>query len=133
MYRLPLIEGNQNPSQINSGANTLAITITHNAGSDFVVEGFDIQYNASVVSNMDEAQVRLYDAQRNRDIITPNTPIGLVGTRRTVSKTVPYQKLHDPIILVSGQSIQLYVNNQTGSNIAAKDISLALYGYQVTG
>jgi hypothetical protein len=133
MYKVPLIEGNQNSSSIPTGTNTLALTITHSAGSDFIIEGFDLQYNASAVANIDEVQIRLYDAQRNRDIITPNTPIGMVGARRTVSKIVPFQKLHDPIVLVSGQSIQLYVNNQTGSSIAARDISLALYGYQVVG
>lgn len=133
MYKLPLIEGDQNPSSISNGSNTLAIQITHSAGEDFVIEGFDVQYNAATVTNLDEAKIRLYDAQRNRDIITPNTPIGMIGTRRTNSKIVPYNKLHDPIILKSGQSIQLYINNQTGSAIAAKDISLALFGYQVVG
>jgi len=125
--RLPLIEGDNNSSSISAGTNTLAIQITHNAGSDFIIEGFQIQFNGSI----EEVKTRLYDAQRNRDIITPNTPIGIIGNKRGVSPIIPYQKLHDPIVLKSGQSIQLYINNTTAGSIASKDISLALYGYQV--
>jgi hypothetical protein len=127
LLKLPLIEGENNASQILAGAQTLAVQITHNAGNDFIIEGFRIQYNGSI----EEVKIRLYDAQRNRDIITPNTPIGTIGDKRTVAPIIPFQKLHDPIILKSGQSVQLYVNNTTSGTIATKDISLSLFGYQV--
>lgn len=127
MVRLPLMEGDNNPSSISSGSNTLAVQVTHNAGNDFCIEGYQIQFNG----NIEEVKIRLYDAQRNRDIVTPNTPIGTVGNKRGVAPIIPYQKLHDPIVIKTGQTIQLYVNNTTGSSIAAKDISLTLFGYQV--
>lgn len=127
MVRLPLITGDNNSSSLSSGANSLAIQITHSAGSDFIIEGFLIQFNG----NIEEVKIRLYDAQRNRDLITPNTPLGTIGFKRGVSQIIPYQKLHDPIVLRSGQSVQLFVNNTTGGSIASKDISLSLFGYQV--
>jgi hypothetical protein len=125
--RLPLIEGDNNPSSISAGSNTLAVQVTHNAGNDFVIEGFQIQYDG----NIEEVKIRLYDAQRNRDIITPNTPIGTVANKRGVAPIIPYQKLHDPIVIRTGQSIQLYVNNTTAGAISGKAISLSLFGYQV--
>ena len=125
--RLPLIEGDNNASSISAGSNTLAVQVTHNAGNDFCIEGFQIQFDG----NIEEVKIRLYDAQRNRDIITPNTPIGTVGNKRGVAPIIPYQKLHDPIVIKTGQSIQLYVNNTTGSGVSAKAISLTLFGYQV--
>jgi hypothetical protein len=125
--RLPLIEGDNNPGSISAGSNTLAVQVTHNAGNDFVIEGFQIQYDG----NIEEIKIRLYDAQRNRDIITPNTPIGTVGNKRGVAPIIPYQKLHDPIVIRTGQSIQLYVNNTTAGAISGKAISLSLFGYQV--
>jgi len=127
LLKLPLIEGENNASQILAGAQTLAVQITHNAGNDFIIEGFRIQFNG----NIEEVKIRLYDAQRNRDIITPNTPIGTIGDKRGIAPIIPFQKLHDPIILKSGQSVQLYINNTTGSTIASKDVSLSLFGYQV--
>lgn len=125
--RLPLIEGDNNPSSISAGSNTLAVQVTHNAGNDFVIEGFSIQFDG----NIEEVKVRLYDAQRNRDVVTPNTPIGTIGNKRGVAPIIPYQKLHDPIVIKTGQVIQLYVNNTTGGAISAKAISLTLFGYQV--
>ena len=127
LLKLPLIEGENNASQILAGAQTLAVQITHNAGNDFIIEGFRIQFNG----NIEEVKIRLYDAQRNRDIITPNTPIGTIGDKRGTAPIIPFQKLHDPIILKSGQSVQLFVNNTTAGTISAKDISLSLFGYQV--
>lgn len=125
--RLPLIEGDNNSSSISAGANTLAVQVTHNAGNDFIIEGFSIQYDG----NIEEVKIRLYDAQRNRDVVTPNTPIGTIGNKRGVAPIIPYQKLHDPIVLKTGQSMQLYVNNTTGGAISSKAISLTLFGYQV--
>ena len=124
---LPLIEGDNNPSSISAGSNTLAITVTHNAGNDFVIEGFELQYDG----NIEEVKTRIYDAQRNRDIVTVNTPIGTIGNKRGVAPIVPYTKLHDPIVIKTGQSIQVYINNTTASSIPAKAISLTLFGYQV--
>lgn len=127
LVKVPLFEGDNNQSQILAGAQTLAVQVTHNAGNDFIIRGYAIEYNG----NIEEVKTRLYDAQRNRDIVTPNTPIGTIGNKRGVAKIIPYQKFEEPIVLRSGQSIQLFINNTTGSTIAAKDISLTLIGYQV--
>jgi hypothetical protein len=127
MQRLPLIQGDRNTTAISAGVSTLALQVTHNAGADFIIEGFSIIYNGTI----DEVLIRLYDSQHNRDLITPNTEICTVGDRRGVSQILPFIKLKDPIVLRSGQSIQMYVNNTTAGSIAAKDLGLTLYGYQV--
>lgn len=127
LIKAPLTEGDNNPSQILAGAQSLAVQVTHNAGADFVINGYAIQYNG----NIEEVKIRLYDAQRNRDVITPNTPIGTVGNKRGVAPIIPYNKFESPIVLRSGMSVQLFVNNTTAGTIAAKDISLTLIGYQV--
>lgn len=127
MQRLPLIQGDRNTSSIAAGASTLAVTVTHNAGADFIIEGFSILFNGSI----EEILVRLYDSQHNRDLITPNTEIGTVGIKRGTSQILPFIKLKDPVVLRSGQSIQLYLQNTTASSIAAKDIGVTLFGYQV--
>jgi len=129
MQRLPLIQGDRNTTSISAGVNTLAVTITHNAGADFIIEGFEILFNGSI----EEVLVRLYDSQHNRDLITANTELGTVGIKRGTSQILPYIKLKDPIVLRSGQSIQLYVNNTTAGTIAAKDLGVTLYGYQILG
>ena len=130
MQRLPLIQGDRNTTAISSGANTLAIQVTHNSGADFIIEGFSIMF-ATTNTAIYEILVRMYDAQHNRDIITPNTEIATVGVPRGTAQIDPFIKLKDPIVLRSGQSIQLYVNNTTASSISAKDIGLTLFGYQV--
>jgi hypothetical protein len=127
LVKVPLFEGDNNANSISAGAQTLAVQVTHNAGNDFIIRGYAIEFNG----NIEEVKTRLYDAQRNRDIVTPNTPIGTIGNKRGVAKIIPYQKFEEPIVLRSGQSIQLFVNNTTGSAISAKDISLTLIGYQV--
>jgi len=127
LVKVPLFEGDNNASSFNAGSQGLAVQVTHNAGNDFIIRGYAIEFNG----NIEEVKTRLYDAQRNRDIVTPNTPIGTIGNKRGVAKIIPYQKFEEPIVLRSGQSIQLFVNNTTGSAIAAKDISLTLIGYQV--
>lgn len=127
MQRLPLIQGDRNTSSIAAGSSTLAVTVTHNAGADFIIEGFSILFNGSI----EEVLVRLYDSQHNRDLITPNTEIGTVGIKRGTSQILPFIKLKDPVVLRSGQSIQLYLQNTTASSIAAKDIGVTLFGYQV--
>ena len=48
LLKLPLIEGDNNASQILAGAQTLAVQITHNAGNDFIIEGFRIQFNGNI-------------------------------------------------------------------------------------
>jgi hypothetical protein len=128
--RLPLFEGDRNTSSISAGANTLAIQVTHNSGADFIIEGFNLVFSGTNTA-IEEVLIRLYDAQRNRDIVTPNTELGTIGVKRGVAILEPFIKLKDPIVLRSGQSIQLYVNNTTASSIAAKDLGLTLYGYQV--
>lgn len=127
MQRLPLYEGDRNTTAISAGVSTLAVQVTHNAGADFIIEGFSILFNGSI----EEVLVRLYDSQHNRDLITPNTEIGTVGIKRGTSQILPFIKFKDPVVLRSGQSIQLYVNNTTASSIAAKDLGLTLFGYQV--
>jgi len=128
--RLPLIEGDRNTSSISSGANSLAVQVTHNSGADFIIEGFSIIFSGTNTA-IEEVLIRMYDAQRNRDIVTPNTELGTIGTRRGVAILEPFIKLKDPIVLRSGQSVQLYVNNTTASSISAKDIGLTLFGYQI--
>lgn len=127
MQRLPLIQGDRNTSSISSGVTTLALQVTHNAGADFIIEGFSVLFNGSI----EEILIRLYDSQHNRDLVTPNTELGTVGIKRGTSQILPYIKLKDPVVLRSGQSIQMYINNTTGSSIAAKDLGLTLFGYQV--
>ena len=127
MQRLPLIQGDRNTTSISAGVNTLGITVTHNAGADFIIEGFEILFNGTI----EEVLIRLYDSQHNRDLITPNTQLGTIGIKRGTSQILPYIKFKDPVVLRSGQSIQLYVNNTTASSIAAKDLGLTLFGYQV--
>lgn len=127
MQRLPLIQGDRNTTSISAGVSTLALQVTHNAGADFIIEGFSILFNGSI----EEVLVRLYDSQHNRDLITPNTELGTVGIKRGVAQILPYIKLKDSVVLRSGQSIQLYVNNTTAGSIATKDIGLTLFGYQV--
>ena len=127
MQRLPLIQGDRNTISIGAGVSTLAASVTHNAGADFIIEGIDIIFNGTI----DEVLIRLYDSQHNRDLITPNTQIGTVGARRGTAQILPYIKLKDPVVLRSGQSIQLYVQNTTAGTIAAKDIGFTLFGYQV--
>jgi hypothetical protein len=128
--RLPLFEGDRNTSSISSGANTLAIQVTHNSGADFVIEGFNLVFSGTNTA-IEEVLIRMYDAQRNRDIVTPNTELGTIGVRRGIAILEPFIRLKDPIVLRSGQSIQLYVNNTTANSIAAKDLGLTLFGYQV--
>jgi len=127
MQRLPLIEGDRNAGSISAGASALAVTVTHNAGADFIIEGFTILFNGSI----EEVLIRLYDSQHNRDLVTPNTELGTIAIKRGVAQILPFIKLKDPIVLRSGQSIQLYVNNTTASSIAAKDLGVTLFGYQV--
>lgn len=127
MQRLPLIEGDRNASSISAGASALAVTVTHNAGADFIIEGFTILFNGSI----EEVLIRLYDSQHNRDLVTPNTELGTVAIKRGVAQILPFIKLKDPVVLRSGQSIQMYVNNTTAGSIAAKDLGLTLFGYQV--
>lgn len=127
MIKQPLIIGDRNTSVIASGANTLGVRVTHNQGSDFCVEAFRISF----ATGQEEILVRVVDTQHNRDIITANTEICTVGVLETNAPGYNngFIKIA-PIVIKTGQSIELYVNNTSAGSIAIGDIALTLYGFQ---
>lgn len=119
--------GNENASAISASTGySLALTITHNAGSPMLVTGFHLVY---LDNTLDRVPVIINDAQRNRQIVTGNSPLCTIGVRRGQTVVAPFQKIK-PFILYSGQSVQLSVLNNTGGNIAIGALSLTLYGFQ---
>ena len=126
MRKVTTIIGNSNGSQITNGSTTKAVSVTHQQGNDLVITGFQICYG----TGQEKCFARLYDAQNNRDITSPTTPINTIGVAKDDSPPVaPWIKI-EPMIIKSGQSIDLYITNATGNTIAVNDISLTLYGYQ---
>lgn len=119
--------GSQNANPIAAGsAQNLAITITQNVGSDFVVFGYSLRYAA----NLQAVLCSMKDTQHNREIISGNTQICTVGVLNTLAPINPFLRI-DPFILSSGQSVQFYVANQTVTAISAGDLALTLFGYQM--
>lgn len=122
-----IILGDRNTSAISSAATgeTLAVEITFNAGKEMCVEGFQILFNGSIES----ALVSVYDTMRNRNLIYGNTQLGTVGYKRGTVLLQPYVKIQ-PMVLLTGQSVQLKITNNTGGNIAVGDLGFTLFGYQ---
>lgn len=119
--------GNQNPNPISANsAQNLAITITQNVGPDFVVFGYSLRYAA----NLQTVLCSMKDTQHNREIISGNTQLCTVGILNTLAPINPFLRI-DPFILSTGQSVQFYVTNQTGTAIGAGDLALTLFGYQM--
>lgn len=122
-----IILGDRNTSAISATATgeTLAVEITFNAGREMCVEGLQILFNGSIESCL----ASVYDTMRNRNLIYGNTQLGTVGYKRGTVLLQPYLKIQ-PMILLTGQSIQLKITNNTGSSIPAGDLGFTLFGYQ---
>lgn len=122
-----IILGDRNTSAISSTATgeTLAVEVTFNSGMEMVVEGFQVLFNG----NIESALIRIYDTMRNRDLVTGNCQLGTIGYKRGTVLLQPYVKIR-PLSLRTGQSVQLRITNNTGSNIAINDLGLSLFGYQ---
>ena len=129
MNRKPLFEANVNASSIAASvSNTLAVTVTHNAGGPFTIESFCISYDGS--SGQESVTCELQDTQSNRKLIVGNMTLGTIGHDRTSARPALFRQLKDPIVIASGQSVQLYLSTPSGVTISAQDITLALQGFQ---
>jgi hypothetical protein len=122
-----IILGDRNSTAISSSSTgeTLAVEITFNAGREMCVEGFQVLFNGAIES----ALVSIYDTMRNRNLVYGNTQLGTIGYKRGTVLLQPYIKIQ-PMILLTGQSIQMKITNNTGGNIAVNDLGLTLFGYQ---
>lgn len=122
-----LILGDYNTTAINAANNGLAITITYNFGGYFTFDKFSILYGV----NIDSALIRLVDTEHNRDVISANTGLCTIGAPISPGtfREIPYIHIR-PIRVSNGNSISLYVNNISATNLTAKNLFLTLYGVQ---
>lgn len=127
MLKNSLINGDYNRSVIANGATTKAVSVTHNSGDDFTITGFQITF----ASGLDKCLGRIYNSQKNRDITSPTTSLGTIGISIADSPPVAPWIRTEPIIIKSGQSIDLFISNISGQTIGIGDISFTLYGYQI--
>jgi hypothetical protein len=127
MLKLTTIIGDYNRSTIANGATTKAVSVVHNQGDDLTITGFQIVFAA----NLEKVLCSVYDSQKNRNITSPTTPLGTIGISIADSPPIaPWIKI-EPIVLRSGQSIELLVNNLSGNTINVGDLMFSLYGYQI--
>lgn len=120
------IGGTNTNAFASGGTSGTAIIITNLTGPNFLVTAFTFLYK----TGQDEAEVELVDVQRNRPIVLGNTQFCTVGAVKGTAIVLPRQKIESPFIIKSGQSVNLNVRNTSGTNIAARDLALTLYGKQ---
>jgi hypothetical protein len=124
-----LILGERNTSAIGAGNQAQPITITYNFGGQFTFDKFVILYNPAVAF----ALTRIVNTQANQDFVSFNTPLGSIGSplQDTANRRIPWIEI-EPITIINGQSVQMFINNITAVAIPANELSLTLYG-KMTG
>lgn len=133
--KIPLWQGAVNTSAIPvSSTNALAVTLTHNAGSPWVVEKFALSFNGATPAQAG-ALVQLSDSQRSRFFVQGQISLGAIGFPRSASGALAVapilaNPLKYPFVLQSGQSVQLVITTDASTSFVANDLCLYMYGYQ---
>ena len=122
-----LIMGDYNTATIAASGNGQAIQITYNFGGFFTFDRFSLMYGV----NIDSALVRLVDTEHNRDIISANTAICTIGSPVSPGtfREIPFTIIR-PIRISNGNSVNLFLNNISATNLTPKNLFLTLYGIQ---
>lgn len=120
-----------------SSTNTLGVTLTHNAGSDWTIERFAIAYNGASPLQAG-ALIAIYDSMHNRYLLPGYCSLGALGFPRSGAATLAaapamLRELVYPVTLAAGQSIQLFVTTDNATSFAANDLCLMMHGYQDIG
>lgn len=134
--RAPLIQGAVNTGPVAvSQSNTLALTLTHNAGADWTIEKFALSYNGATPLQAG-ALIQLYDSQRSRFLLLGSISLGAIGYPRSgtaVLSTAPIiwkELIGNVMVLKTGQSIQAFLTTDASTSFAANDLCLLMAGYQ---
>ena len=120
-----------------SSTNTLGVTLTHNAGSDWTIERFAISYNGASPLQAG-ALIAIYDSMHNRYLLPGYCSLGALGFPRSGAATLAaapamLRELVYPVTLAAGQSIQLFVTTDSSTSFAANDLCLLMHGFQDVG
>lgn len=98
--------------------------IRNNVASTFYYDRIAIRYAAA----LNTAQIRMLDTQFNRDVISGNTQLCILGQPNNSAFNVPWFALKNIQILSPGQAVEVFI--QTFATVVnANDISIALVGY----
>lgn len=126
----PIIIGDYNQAAIAIGAtNASAIRVVQNVGAPCVFHGLLFSYDAAAQA---PCRLRLFDGYNNRQVIAGNVAFDHIGQDRVIQTSRSVFLLPRPIRLVSGQFVELFVDNLSGAQIDANDLRLSLVGIQET-
>lgn len=124
--RKQIFLGNRLASTIAAtSGRTLAFEITQNVGPTMFVTSYQLVY----ATGLETALINLYDQQHNRELISGNVQLSTVGHLDTLASAMPFIPIA-PFELATGQSVQVYITNESSTAATAGDIALTLYGYQ---
>lgn len=130
--RLPYHLGGVNTAAVAVNSNLAnAISITMNAGEDFIITKFRLRYLDT--TGYDAMRIQIRDTQRNRMLVDGDVQFGSLGRRLTQGGSdAPWNQLEDPIVLKSGQKVDIFVTTQA-VQLAAYALNVTLGGYQEAG
>lgn len=126
LARKQLYIGNRNANSIAAGSGrTLAMDIVQNVGQPMIITGFALRY----ATGLESALIQMFDAYHNREIITGNVQFCTVGHLETAAAALPFIRVA-PFELITGQSVQVFVTNESGTAAPAGGIAVTLEGFQ---
>lgn len=120
-----VILGNVNGSIIPASANTKAMEITNTQGNDVHVVGMAVRYN----STFDDVLIEIFNAQQNKKIVSGSVPLVSVGVEKTRVSQFSFFPII-PFVLISGNFVDVNLNNVTANPLPARGVSVSLIGIQ---
>lgn len=130
----PYILGNTNAAAIAANANNVsAIVVTNNIGAPFLITGFAIDYTDAATAQSSIRLESIQDSYNNRFILSGGLHLGLIGWNRVGTAPRVFRPLLAPTLLISGQSLAMFITVPAGVTVLANDLCLALEGVQSQG